>query len=458
MDKKELDALRKQYKQKLDEAQGLARQWEGKSIPTEVAERIDAALGATDELKAKIVMGERLSAGEDFLGGSDGPKAAMLGWRQSSATEGNPEVDEKAWREIEIPTVFIDPIYKVPVAGKRAVRFHIPLAVQAKGYAGAFEAYTRRGKSELGPADFKTLTEGSDSAGGFLVPEDYHVELIRKIATMATIRANARVISTSRDIAKWPKVHYTTDDKYTSGVRLTWTGESPASATAHRVTDPVFGLYAIPVHTAMASMPLSNDMLEDSAFDVAGISSDMLAEAFALGENDAFINGSGSGQPQGILTSIGSDGPAYVASSTASTLTADGLIDLAYALPSQYERNAKWYFAKSTEKVIRKLKTDDKQYLWPVVSNVGNFGPVNRDLLGFPTVREEFVPAIAANDYPIIFGDMMGYMIVDRVGFSIQRLSELYAETNVTLLLARKRVGGQTVEPWRMKVQKVAAS
>jgi HK97 family phage major capsid protein len=378
-------------------------------------------------------------------------------WRQAAPGEGDAPVDAKAWREIEIKSVRVDPFFGIPMVETKTVRYHVPLSVQKKGYQPAFESYLRKGMGDIGPQDRKTLSEGTDSAGGFLVPEDYQAELIKKIATNATIRSRARVGTTSRDIAKWPKLNYTTDDKYTSGVRITWTGEAPTSSTVHRVTDPVFGLYSIPIHTAMASMPIYNDLIEDSAFDVIGLSSELLAEAFTLGENDTFINGSGIGRPMGILTQVGGDGPSAVNSGTAATLTADGLIDLSYALPAQYDMNSVWVMAKATEKVIRKLKDASNNYLWPVIASMGNFAPAPKELLGSPTLRDEFMPAIAANAYPIIFGDLRGYLVLDRVGISIQRLSELYAETNITLLLARKRLGGQTIEPWRLRVQKCAA-
>lgn len=459
MTKEQLEALRNQYKAKIAEAEALAEPFKAKpeDMPLDVAKKIDGVLGQADELKAKLDTLEKLSSQSE----PQGTQAAQLSWRQAGPTEGEAPIDPKAWREETVKRLVIDPVYGVPVEVDRKFRFHIPLAVQAKGYAPAFESYCRKGMGDMGPTDRKTLQEGSDSAGGFLVPEDYMVDLIKKIMVTATIRPNARTATTSRDIAKWPKVTYTTDDKYTSGVRLTWTGEVPASATTHRVTDPVFGLYSIPVHTAMASLPLTNDLIEDSAFDVLGVSSDLLAEAFALGENDTFLNGTGIAQPMGLLADVdGTTGPVSVKSGSGTTLLPGGIIDLAYALPAQYERNAKWYMAKATEKVIRAMRDDSGgagtgPFLWPVYPQVGNFGPSPRSLLDFPTVREEFVPAIAGNAYPIIFGDLMGYLILDRVGFSIQRLSELYAETNITLLLARKRVGGQLIEPWRVKVQKV---
>lgn len=443
------------------EATTIQSEWQGKDepMPAEVQKKLAAVLGKVDEWKSQLDLVSRQITHESFMNDPlNKPKAATGHWREAAPGEGNEDIDSLSWRETEIKSVRIDPIFNQPVVDNIKVRFHVPLAVQKKGYAPAFEGYLRKGIGSLGPQDYKTLTEGSDSAGGFLVPEEYQTELIKKMATLATIRTRARVATTGRDIAKWPKVHYTTDDKYTSGVRLTWTGEAPATSTAHRVTDPVFGLYTIPVHTAMASMPMSNDLIEDSAFDIMGISSDLMAEAFTLDENDAFLNGSGIGRPMGILTQVDGDGPASVVSGTAATLLADGIIDLAYALPAQYETGAVWIMAKATEKAIRKLKDSQNNYLWPVWPQMGGFAPAPRDLLGYPTLRDEFMPAVAANTYPIIFGDLRGYIILDRVGLSVQRLTDsAYAELNLTGLLARKRVGGQTIEPWRIKVQKVSA-
>lgn len=458
--KTNVEVLRGLMEGKLVEANVIQDEWKDSETPMtpEVSDQLSAILGEFDGYKAQLDLAQRSSAADAFMNDPAGvPKSVAAGFRPAAPGEGDEPVDLKSWREFEVKHVRMDPVYQTPVVENVKVRFHVPLAVQHKGYNGAFESYLRQGKNAMGGTDLKTLTIGSDAAGGFLVPEDYQTELIKKMATLATIRARARVATTSRDVGKWPKIQWTTDDKYTSGVRLTWTGESPSSSSVHRVTDPVYGLYSIPVHTAMASMPLSNDLIEDSAFDVLGMSSDLLSEAFVLGENDAFLNGNGIGRPMGLLTQVDGDGPAKVVSGTASTLTADGLVDLAFALPAQYETNAAWIMAKGTEKVIRKLKDGNNDYLWPVWNQVGGFGPAPRELLGFPTLRDEFVPAVAANSYPIVFGDMKGYLILDRVGLSIQRLNELYAETNITLLLARKRVGGQTIEPWRIKVQKVSA-
>jgi HK97 family phage major capsid protein len=458
MKPEDLVKLNARYKALLEEAKALAEQVDEEgNLPEEIAAQIDEKLGAADEIKAQIELDQRLTKAEEFQTEPAGTQAVDVSWRQAGPQEGMQAVDPKAWRSIEVERPVVDPVLGLVIMQKAEIRFHVPISVQGKGYPFAFEAYLHKGLKELGPEDYKTLTEGVDSAGGFTVPEDYQTELIRKIATAATIRSRARVAQTSRDIAKWPKLHYTTDDEYTSGVRLSWTGESPASATVHRATDPVFGLYSIPVHTAMASLPLSNDLIEDSAFDVAGISQELLAEAFILGENDAFLNGNGVSRPMGLLTQVDGDGPASVASGSATAILSDGLIDLWGALPSQYESNSVWLFNKATEVDIRQLKdATNENYLWPIYQAVGAFGPAPRELLGFPVMRDEFMPDVAGDAYPIIFGDLRGYLVLDRVGLSIQRLTELYAETNITLLLARKRVGGQCIEPWRIKAQKIA--
>lgn len=450
-----LEELRKKYSALIAQARQLADQFKGKEMPKETATEIEGILGQADEVKAQIDLAERLEAGESFLSEPTGAKAASTTWRTAGPDEGNVPVDVKAWREIEILN---------PLGERKTLRYHVPIAVQAKDYPAAFEAYLRKGRDAMGAQDRKTLSEGVDSAGGFLVPADMQGSILKKVATVAAIRSRARVISTSRDLVKWPKVVYTADDKYTSGVRLTWTGETPASATVHRATEPVFGEEQIPVNTAMASMPLTNDLLEDAAFDVLGQVSDLMGEAFALGEDDVFINGSGAGRPQGILSHPNASviyttaGGMYVKTASAAALTGDGLIELETRLPAQYESNAVFLMNKATKGAIRKLKDASNQYLYPPYLAGGPLaGVAPEQLMGYPIVKDEFMPDIAANAFPVIFGDLSGYLVVDRVGLSVQVLRELYAETNIALVLARKRVGGQLIESYRLRTHKCEA-
>lgn len=424
----------------------------------QVFDQISAKMGRYDELVAQAEILQRTEkAASDMQEPAEQPLAAQHSWRPAAPGEGEAPVDSKSWREVKGYDGY---------GREKTIRYNVPIAVTKAGYADAFEAYVRKGIQDLGPQDRKTLSEGVDVAGGFLVAPDYHAELIKKIMGLTAIRPLARVVQVSRDVATWPRINYTTDNKYTSPVKLTWTGEQPAASTTARVTDPTFGLINIPVRTAMASMPLTNDLIEDASFDLLGVSSDLFAESFALGEDDAFINGpagsgtSGASQPMGILAAVddaAATGPASVASGTTATLTGNGIINLYYGLPAQYRRGAAFVMNSATMKVVEELIDLQGRYLISALTNASLASPQFDTIKGKPVYIDEFVPDVTTNGYPILFGDFSSYLIADRVGFSIQRLNELYAETNITVLLARRRVGGQLVAPWAMRVQKVSS-
>lgn len=244
-------------------------------------------------------------------------------------------------------------------------------------------------------------------------------------------------------------------------MRITWTGEIPASSTAMRVTDPVFGQTQIPIYTAMMSIPVTNDMIEDSSFPLLSWLSGKFAETIDLLKDNMVLNGGGQGQPTGILLNPGDSGgtqPAVVTSGNANSLTADGLVKLAYSLPEQYEDGAAWVMNKTnTAMAVAQLKDSNNRYLWGMGYQDSGLEPTirNRTLLGYPVLWSGFMPSVAANAYPIIFGDLRGYYLVNRVGLSIQVLRELYAETNQVLVLGRIRFGGQVVEQWKLKAHQI---
>jgi HK97 family phage major capsid protein len=426
---------------KLTEAKRIR---DGGTVGPDQITQISALVGEHDNLLAQAKTLQSLESRDVEMNAPADLKAAHLGWRESAPDEGNTPVDLKAWREFEL---------QMPWGERKSFRYHVPLAVQSKGYQAAFESFLRKGTSEMGPNDRKTLSEGIDTAGGFLVPEDALSIITRKVATFTVIRQLARVLTTSRDIATWPRINYATDNNYTSGVRFTWTGETPALATTHRVTDPVFGNINVPVHTAMASMPLTNNLIEDSAFDVLSVSSELIGEAYALGEENVFINGTGVNQPSGVLFDAETTGPTAVHLGSITQPSQAGMVNLEAALPSQYERNASFLAAKATYAQIRQSnQTTSGQLLWGSSLAEGYLQPMRQTLLGYPVYKSEFVPAIATTSYSLILGDWSGYYIFDRVGLSIARNSTVYQETDITVLIAKKRVGGYCVEPYRFQL------
>lgn len=423
--------------------------------PEVTAEDIEKAKGIKEEmvgLKAKI---DLAVAAEGLRTDLDAAKS-FLGTPASAVIHGDPNVIGSA--PAGDTTIDSDGVTETGQGLMSAKQWK---AISEKSYKSAWMEYVRR-RGDQGMMDSdarKALNEGTDEAGGYFVPPEFLNTLISKLATPTRVSGMVRNVNTSRDALTMPKVVYATDDIYQTGIRSTWVGETPSSSTVHRVgTEPVFGQIRIPVYTNMLSMPITRDLLDDSAFDILGYASEQFRTTIDLLKDNMIINGSGVGQPDGILLNPnGTNQPATVNSGNASALTADGLKELQYAIPEQYDGNCRFLFnKKSTEKDIAKIKDGAARYMFDNM-NGGIANGVPNTLLGDAYVRSGFMPDISSNAYPIIYGDFSGYALVNRIGFSIQMLNELYAETNQILMLGRIRFGGRVIEDWKLRIQKVSA-
>lgn len=316
----------------------------------------------------------------------------------------------------------------------------------------------------------KILQEGQDSGGGFWVAPDIRSELVKKMATIPGVYQDVFKFTAGSDIVTFPKVVYTTDDKYTTGLRPSWGQEAPASNIAEG-TNPIAGKVEIQVHVAPVSIILTRSMMEDAQFDVLGYCTALLGETYLLFLNDAIINGTGAGQPQGITNHPNAavahaSGGMLVLSGMAGKLTwgiesgltpnTQGLIGAEASLPPQYEANAKWYGNKASYATVRGLVDGNGRPLWQqsdgVFANyVKGYPPT---LLGYPIVRDQFMPDIGAANTPIAFGDMQGYFMPQRVGLSLEVFREVLGLRDMVVVYARMRVGGSLVRDWQCKLLK----
>jgi HK97 family phage major capsid protein len=301
------------------------------------------------------------------------------------------------------------------------------------------------------------MVEAIDTLGGFAVPVDFSTRLISRIAGFSVVRARAMVNQTSRDQVEVP-VSTGGDDQYTSAVRVKWVDEKPASGISE--TNMTFGLEGIPIHTVMATTELGRNMVEDAAFNIENYLVAKLAEAAGIDEDNKFLVGNGVGAPEGILPGgTNALGLAEKVSGHASLLTWDGLIDMTFGIGAQYRQNAVWVGKRSTYQAIAKLKDTNFGYLWTPYQNVGGQANVMQPLMGYSPLEQEIMPSVGAGAYPLIFGDLQGYQIYDRIGMTVERyLDSATAEQNMIKYVMRRRLGGQVVEPWRFCVQKIAAS
>lgn len=301
-----------------------------------------------------------------------------------------------------------------------------------------------------------TMIEAADVLGGYVVPVDFQNRVIERQRGLTVMRGRATMITTSRDKVEIPKATGG-DSQYTSAVRVTWVNETPTAGTA--ATNLTFGMEDLPINTVMAETSLSRNLIEDAAFDLAGYLTEKFAESGVIDEDNQFITGDGVGKPLGLLPGGGNPSGTKqlteVNSGAAADVTWDGLISLAYSIQSQYRQNAVWIGERLTMRDIRLLKDGDGRYLWQDNQQDAMQPP---RLMGFPVLEQETLPTVAANAYPLLFGDPRGYTIADRIGATIERyLDSPLARTNSVMYIMRQRKGGQPTETWRWAVQKISA-
>jgi HK97 family phage major capsid protein len=304
-----------------------------------------------------------------------------------------------------------------------------------------------------------TMVEAADTLGGYMVPVDFQMRLLEQLAGLTVIRGRASQMNTSRDRVEFPEATGASG-KYTSPVRVTWVDETPTLGSVGEV-NLTFGLRGVSVHTAMAEAPLSRNLIEDSAFDIEAYLAKKLAEAAAIDEDKQFIVGNGVGKPLGLLPgSANYHSFREVNSGGASSLTWDGLIKVPFSVPAQYrQQKSVWLMNKATLQTIALIKDSNFGYLLqPYQFGGGEGNPIGSQLLGYPVLEDEDMPDIASNSFPILFGDMSAYQIIDRLGMTVERfLDSATARQNLIYYVMRRRLGGQPIETWRLSTQKVAS-
>ena len=279
------------------------------------------------------------------------------------------------------------------------------------------------------------LQEGTDSEGGYLVPDEFERTLVKALEEENIFRKLAKIIQTSSGDRKIPVV--------TTHGSAAWLDEEEQLTESNEV----FGQTSLSAHKLGTFIKVSDELLNDSVFDLESYISTEFARRIGSKEEEAFFTGDGSGKPTGIFAASGG-ADVGVTSAAAAALTADELIDLFYSLRSPYRKKAVWVMNDSTVKAIRKLKDGNGQYLWQPALTAGTPDTI----LNRPVYTSSYVPAIAAGAKTIAFGDFGYYWIADRQGRSFKRLNELFATTGQVGFMATQRVDGKLILSEAVKV------
>ena len=284
------------------------------------------------------------------------------------------------------------------------------------------------------------LQVGTDSEGGYLVPDEFERTLIEALEEENIFRQLATIITTSSGDRKIPVVA-------TKG-SASWVDEEGAIPEA----DDAFGQVSIGAYKLATIIKVSEELINDSVFNLEQYIAKEFGRRIGVKEEEAFFIGDGTGKPTGIFNATGGAGVG-VTTASASAITIDEIMDLFYSLKSPYRKNAVFVTNDATVKSIRKLKDGNGQYLWQPSVTAGQPDTI----LNRPLKTSAYVPGIAAAAKTIAFGDFSYYWVADRQGRSFQRLNELYAATGQVGFKATQRVDGKLILAEAVKVLQMKA-
>lgn len=386
--------------------------------------RMDEAISGLDEQKSRLeTLEKRLSRPGATGGGNDrvtpeaeAYKTAFLGWvRNPSDVRRQQDLQQRA-KELR--------------------------KIEAKSDEDGFETRAAQTVTSTG------------SAGGFALPE----VIERAIARLSVDISPIRQIATVRMVGS-PDYKELFD---INGAAFEWLGEA---ATRNQTNTPDLAEVAPTFGLASAKPQASEESLDDLFFDVENWLVSSAAEAIAQGEGAAFVAGNGTNRPTGFLS-----GPAPLSTTDASrafgTLqyipggqaaamptSADIFYDIIYSLRARYRANARWVTSKLVLAAMRKYKDSQNQYLWQpslVTDQPATF-------MGYPITEAEDMPAVAANAFPVAFGDFKeGYLIADRVGMRMTR--DEITTPGFVKFYVRKRVGGKLRNTQAIKLLKISTT
>jgi HK97 family phage major capsid protein/HK97 family phage prohead protease len=305
----------------------------------------------------------------------------------------------------------------------------------------AYDAFLRRGVERISPEEVKALTVSTDANGGFLAPEEFGGELIKLLNEYSPIRKYARVVNISAVEITYPR--------RLTGTAATWVTET-GNRTASGMT---FEQVKLTPHELATFTDVSNQLLEDNAYNLEGELLSDFAESFSKTEGLAFVKGTGTGQPNGIMTAAGiAEIKTGVAANFPTSNPADVIIAMYHKIATTYAQSGVWLMNRNTLSVIRQWKDGNGRYLVLDPITVGGAST----LLGRPVVEMPDMDDIGAGNAPILFGDMSGFRIVDRVGLSTLRDPYTLAANGQVRFHARKRVGSDLTHPDRFIKLRVA--
>lgn len=310
--------------------------------------------------------------------------------------------------------------------------------ISSKAYKTAFwDSIRRRNWFDVN----NVLEVGTDANGGYLVPDEYERQLLQALTDENFFRSLAHVIQTQTGTHTIPIV--------ASHGTASWMNENGL----YPESDDTFDQITLSAYKLGTAIKVSEELMNDSVFDLEGYISTEFARRIGAAEEEAFLVGDGSKKPEGVFTKVSSSKEALTEISNTS-INFDAMMDVFHSLRSVYRNSAVWILNDSTVKALRKIKDGNNNYIWQPSVVAGQPDTI----LNRPYRTSIYAPELAAGKVPILFGDFSYYWIADRQGRSFKRLSELYAANGQIGFLASERVDGKLILPEAVRGLSVKAA
>ena len=277
------------------------------------------------------------------------------------------------------------------------------------------------------------LQEGVDADGGYLVPEEYDRRLIDTLSEENIMRRLATIITTSGE----HKINIAATKPAAS-----WIEEGGALTFG----DATFSQILLDAYKLHVAIKVTEELLYDNAFNLEGYILDQFGKALGNAEEDAFLNGDGTGKPLGLFAATGGG---TVAGTLTAAIKSDDMLDLVYALKRPYRKKASFIMNDKTLSSLRKLKDNNGAYIWQPSYQAGEPDRV----LGYAVHTSAYAPEDA-----IAFGDYKYYNIGDRGTRSFSELRELFTGNGMIGYVAKERVDGKLILPEAVQILKLKAS
>jgi HK97 family phage major capsid protein len=279
------------------------------------------------------------------------------------------------------------------------------------------------------------LGVGTDTGGGFTVPQGFYDQLIdAEKAYGGMIDASFVFDTTTGNALPIPTDNDTTN-----------TGAILGENTQVSPQDVTFGAVTMNAYTYSSKLVLvSNQLLQDTAFNLDAWLSGKLGTRLGRITNTHFTTGTGASQPAGVVTgaTLGYTAGNSTSSGETTSIVFDDLVELEHSVDPAYRKKAVFMMADSSLKVIKKLKDGIGRPLWMAGLAVKEPDTIN----SYPYVINQDMAAMAASAKSVLFGDFSNYFIRRVAGIQILRLTERYADYNQVGFLAFQRWDGQLVD------------